>query len=90
MICGRIYDFFCKKGTKVSTSLKYATKAEIDGGVYQTPEIDEKRARTKRAPLLFYKFTQNSVLAQWIKDTRFPPWPRYYPKHSPMLVYEQQ
>ena len=33
---------FCKKGTKVSTSRKYATKGEIDGGEFNSPEIDEE------------------------------------------------
>ena len=42
MIFGRIYDSFCKKGTKVSTSRKYATKGEIDGGEFNSPEIDEE------------------------------------------------
>ena len=41
MICGRIYDFFAKKVPKVSTSRKYATKGEIDGGGWYPPEIDE-------------------------------------------------
>ena len=33
---------FCKKGTKVSTSRKYATKGEIGGGELNSPEIDEE------------------------------------------------
>ena len=41
MIFGRIYDFFAKK-VKVSTSRKYATKGEIGGGEFNSPEIDEE------------------------------------------------